>query len=146
MAETPPGVTIEIPVRWGDMDAMGHVNNTVYFQYCESARIAYFEAIDLPRHKRSPTEGPGLVAANLNFRRQVRYPGRVRVTVHTTGIRERSWTLDYVVRDSTDDAVVADGGSVVVWVDYAAAKAVPLPESLVEAIARLEGQQDLQPR
>jgi hypothetical protein len=30
-----------IPIRWGDMDAMGHVNNTVYFRYLESARIEW---------------------------------------------------------------------------------------------------------
>jgi len=33
--------TMRFPVRWGDMDAMGHVNNTVYFRYLESARIEW---------------------------------------------------------------------------------------------------------
>ena len=33
-----------IPIRWGDMDAMGHVNNTVYFRYMEQARICWFDA------------------------------------------------------------------------------------------------------
>jgi len=32
-----------IPVRWGDMDAMGHVNNTVYFRFMEQTRISWFE-------------------------------------------------------------------------------------------------------
>ena len=34
-----------IAVRWGDMDAMGHVNNTVYFRYMEQARISWFDAL-----------------------------------------------------------------------------------------------------
>ena len=84
-----PGVTIEIPIRWGDMDALGHVNNTVYFRYCESARIAYFDAVDLDAHKRKPTDGPGVVATNLNFRKQMRYPGAVTVTVNVTAVGGR---------------------------------------------------------
>ena len=40
--------TERIPVRWGDMDAMGHVNNTVYFRYMEQTRICWFEKL-LPR-------------------------------------------------------------------------------------------------
>ncbi|MDB5909191.1 MAG: acyl-CoA thioesterase [Massilia sp.] len=34
-----------MPIRWGDMDAMGHVNNTVYFRYFEQARISWFDEI-----------------------------------------------------------------------------------------------------
>ena len=36
-------IVIELPVQWGEMDAYGHVNNTVLFRYFESARMAYFE-------------------------------------------------------------------------------------------------------
>ena len=39
--------SMRIPIRWGDMDAMGHVNNTVYFRYIESARIAWLEQAGL---------------------------------------------------------------------------------------------------
>src|SRR3990172_11935298 len=82
------GVTIEQEIRWGDMDALGHVNNIVYFQYCESARIAYFDAIGVDRYKERPEYGPGIVTASLNFRRQLRYPGKVRVTANATKVGE----------------------------------------------------------
>ena len=36
-----------MPIRWGDMDAFGHVNNTVYFRYMEQVRISWFEQIGL---------------------------------------------------------------------------------------------------
>ena len=44
--------TLQMPIRWGDMDAMGHVNNTLYFRYLETARIAWF-ATGLPSSHRS---------------------------------------------------------------------------------------------
>src|SRR4051812_27249954 len=51
-------VTVEIPVAWGDMDAFGHVNNTVYFRWFESARIAYFEKIGLNERMKRDKKGP----------------------------------------------------------------------------------------
>lgn len=145
---SPPanGVSIECDIRWGDLDAMGHVNNIIFFQFCESARIAYFAALDVDRFKQKPSDGPGLVAANLNFRRQLRYPGRVRTTARTTQIGERSFTLDYTIVDLADGAVAADGSSVCLWVDYAASKALRLPDEFVAAIARLEGRPELKER
>lgn len=138
-----PGVTIEQQIRWGDLDALGHVNNIIFFQYCESARIAYFDAVGLDRFRQRPTDGPGMVTASLNFRRQLHYPGSVLVTANTTKVGSKSFTLSYVIRDQADNQVVADGESVCVWVDYAAGRAMPLDDALIAAIAELERNPDL---
>lgn len=134
----PVGMTIDIPVRWGDMDAFGHVNNIVYFQYCESARIAYFDALDLDACRQKPDDGPGLVTANLNFRKQVRYPATLRVTANVTAISRRSITFSYILRDTAGDSPVADGTSVAVWMDYELGQALAIPEPLRKGIAQLE--------
>ena len=66
---------MEIPIRWGDMDAMGHVNNTVYFRYMEQARISWFDAMQL---RPDPLgEGPLIINAACTFNRQLEYPGTV---------------------------------------------------------------------
>lgn len=132
------GVTIEIPVRWGDMDALGHVNNTVLFRYCESARIAYFEAADFASFAERPTEGPGLVQADLSFKKQLKYPATVRVVARCTRIGNRSFTLTYELQNQADGSLVASGSSVAVWVDYAASAALPIPEAMKAAIAAIE--------
>ncbi len=79
-------VTIELPVQWGDQDAFGHVNNTVYFRWYESARIAYFERLEMADQNSSLGLGPILAAIGSNYRRQVRFPDRViigsRVAAH----------------------------------------------------------------
>jgi acyl-CoA thioester hydrolase len=136
------GITLQIPIRWGDMDALGHVNNTVYFRYCESARIAYFEALG---GMAAPTgsEGILLVAANLNFRRPLRYPDSVEVHVRTTALSARSITMSYTLRSAADGTGAADGSSVVVWADYVRGRSLPLPEALVEVIVALENAPEL---
>lgn len=125
------------------MDALGHVNNATFFQYCESGRIAYFDKIGLEQFQTKPTDGPGLVAANLNFRQQLRYPGTVRVTTRITSIRNRSFSLSLVLTDAATGEIAADGESVCVWVDYAAGKALPLPEAMIRRIEEIEGRTDL---
>ena len=69
-----------IAVRWGDMDAMGHVNNTVYFRYMEQARIAWFESL-VPQAEQWGEVGIVIVNASCNFRRPINYPGTVEVKV-----------------------------------------------------------------
>ena len=72
--------TERIAIRWGDMDAMGHVNNTVYFRYMEQARIAWFESL-VPRADAWGEISIVIVNASCNFRRPINYPGTVEVRV-----------------------------------------------------------------
>ena len=54
-------VTLELPVLWGDMDALRHVNNARYFAWFEAARIAYFERIGASLPGAGATVGLGEV-------------------------------------------------------------------------------------
>ncbi len=139
---------ITIPVRWGDMDAFGHVNNATYFTYCESARISYFQAVGLgsqstsrlrPSGTTTQDHGPSVVTATCNFWRQVHYPATLEVGVRASKIGRSSFTLEYGIFAQSTDDLVADGSSVVVWVDYGKAKSAPLPESLKAGIRELDG-------
>ena len=128
-----------LAVRWGDMDAMGHVNNAAFFTYCESARMSYFAAIEIDRWREDGRHGPAVVSASCNFRRQVHYPATLEVGARATEIGRKSFTLEYAIRQAGSDELVADGHSVVVWVDYSAGKAIPLPEALKERIRSFDG-------
>ena len=129
-----------IPVRWGDMDTMGHVNNAKYFTYCESARMSYFAAVRMLDHRESELQGPALASATLNFRRQVRYPAVIEVATRVTEIGRSSFKMEYdLFLQGTDDRV-ADGTGVIVWVDYGTGKSNPLPEGLKGAIREYEGE------
>ncbi len=145
-ARSSRGVRVTIPVRWGDMDALNHVNNTMYFRYFESTRIAYLQAMGVDLDRRCETTGPGLVSAHINFRRQVRYPATLIASANVTAIGNRSISFAHVLRNAADDEIVADGTAVCVWMDYEAEKALPIPDHLVKKIARIERKPDLKRR
>jgi len=119
---------IVVPIRWGDMDAMGHVNNTIYFRYMEIARLDWFFGLGLPADPQG--EGPVIVNAFCNFMRQFEFPGDVLVRTFVGTMGKSSFdTFHEMLR--TDDAgtVYANGGATVVWVDFPQQKSVPMPDS-----------------
>ena len=123
---------IDIPIRWGDMDAMGHVNNTVYFRYMEQARISWMEALG---HQGGDAEGMLVVNAHCTFVRQLEYPGTVRVRHYVGAVGRSSFELyDEMVRTDDPGTVYAHGGAKGVWCDYAAKKSKTLPDAVRAAI------------
>lgn len=124
---------MSIDVRWGDMDAMGHVNNTVYFRYLEMARIDWLMGIG---GAPDPTGvGPIVVNAFCNFIRQIEYPARL-IARHYVANPGRTSFDAYVTleREDAPGVICAEGGSKTVWVDFKAQKSVPLPEAVRRAI------------
>jgi len=120
---------LEIPIRWGDMDAMGHVNNTVYFRYMEQARISWFDDLGLKPDPQG--EGPVIVNAACTFARQLEYPGTVLARQYV-GELGRSSIMTYVDMLRTDDpeTVYAHGSAKVVWVNFPRQKSTPMPEEI----------------
>ena len=128
-----------IEVRWADMDSYSHVNNAKYFTYCESARFAYFQKIDMESFRAGTDHGPALVSATCNFRKQVHYPASLEVGARASKAGRSSFTLEYEIFYAGTEEIVADGSSVVVWVDYAAGKSTAMPTGLRQRISELDG-------
>ena len=105
--------TERIAIRWGDMDAMGHVNNTVYFRYMEQARIAWFESL-VPQAEQWGDIGIVIVNASCNFRRPLSYPGTVEVKVLAGPPGGSSVPTFYEL--ALNDEIYADGAATVVFV------------------------------
>jgi acyl-CoA thioester hydrolase len=113
------------------MDALGHVNNSVYLQYLESARIGFFEAKGWNSVEVGPTgQGPVVVAQTFHYRRQLHYPAEVDVGVACTEVRRRSFVLSYGVFRKGTDELIGDGSTVLAWLDYNANKAVEIPSDV----------------
>jgi acyl-CoA thioester hydrolase len=115
-----------LALRWGDMDAMGHVNNVQYFGYMETARIDWFAALGF-----SPDpggEGPLIVNAFCNFIQQLEYPGDILIKTFV-GNPGRSSFDSWVTmeRASQPGVMCASGGATIVWVDFPRRKSAPLP-------------------
>jgi acyl-CoA thioester hydrolase len=118
-----------IPIRWGDMDAMGHVNNTIYFRYFEIVRIQWlFNVGAAPDPNGS---GPVIVNAFCNFIRQLEFPGDVLAKHYVANPGRSSFdTFITLERTDTPGVIYAEGGSKTVWTDFKAQKSQPLPEWL----------------
>ncbi|MDF3839426.1 thioesterase family protein [Cupriavidus basilensis] len=125
-----PVFTLLMPIRWGDMDAMGHVNNTVYFRYLEQARISWFESLG-HGGKDADGCGPVIINANMTFIRQLRYPGDIEIRMYAGEPGRTSFeTRMEIRRTDQPDVVYAEGGAKVVWCDYEAEKSVPVPPAI----------------
>ena len=118
-----------IPIRWGDMDAMGHLNNGSYFRYLETARIDWMYAVGCTP---DPTgEGMVIVNAFCNFYKQLEYPGDVRVTMYVSDAGRTTFeTWATMERLDQPGVVCAAGGATMIWVNFPLQKAQTMPDWL----------------
>ena len=128
-AEKKLNFEMTIPIRWGDMDAMGHVNNTVYFRYMEIVRIEWLHKVGGAPDPGG--EGPVIVNAFCNFIKQLEYPGDV-LAKHYVANPGRSSLDTFITLERTDapGVIYASGGAKTVWVNFPQQKSVPLPDSV----------------
>jgi len=113
-------------MRWGDMDALGHMNNTVYFQCLEQARISWFDGLDIDYLARK--EAPILGNVSCRFRIPVVYPADLVISLHAGKPRTSSFTLTSTISEEADASrIYATGEAVMVWIDLTDGKSRPIP-------------------
>lgn len=130
-------VIFSIPIQWGEMDLFGHVNNVVYFRWCETARVEYLERIGLSANNGPKGIGPILARIECNYRKPITYPDTVHVGAKVTRIGNSSFEMEHAIY--TDAlGLVADASSTLVVVDYDTGRSTPVPEAVRSAIRELE--------
>ena len=123
-----------IPVRWGDMDAFGHVNNTVYFRYLEEARVQLIEKMAGGRIADNQ-HSPVIVTASCVFLQPVVYPDNVRVDCYLGSPGRSSFMVNYeLFSESHPDSPACTGESKVVWYDHKNGGSVELPDYIRQHI------------
>jgi acyl-CoA thioester hydrolase len=118
-----------IAVRWGDLDAMGHVNNTIYFRYMEQARIGWFDAL-VPEEEAWKSTGIVIANASCNFKRPINYPGTVEVKVYIGALGGSSVPTFYELLVSENKTPYADGEATVVFIDMKSQRATRIPDDI----------------
>ena len=119
--------SVSIPIRWGDMDAQGHVNNTVYFRYMEQARVEWLESL---RERVGDVDGQGqvIVNASCTFLLPLCYPGAIDVRMFLDPPGRSS--LDSHYEMWMNERKYAEGSARIVWIDQRTQRSAPLPERL----------------
>ena len=131
-------VVIEIPVAWGEMDAFQHLNNIVYFRYFESARIAYFEKLDLLELMTQKGIGPILASTSCKFRIPLTYPDKVLSGAKVSKIEKDRFTMNYIVVSTKLERVAAEGEGLIVAYNYRENKKITIPQNMRDRIMNIE--------
>ena len=131
-------VVIEIPVAWGEMDSLHHVNNVAYFRYFESARIAYFERLGMWEFMDQTGIGPILGSIQCRFKMPLTYPDTISVGTRVSRIEEDRFVMEYRAVSHKSQTIAAEGEGVIVSYNYRENKKTLLPEELKQRILALE--------
>jgi acyl-CoA thioester hydrolase len=132
-------VSISWPVQWGDQDAFGHVNNVVYFRWMESARIEYFRRAGLGDMMSNQGAGPILASIKCDFRRQLTYPDTLLISASVASIGRTSIKMVHRVYSTAQQAVAAEGDSVIVMFEYSKQRPILVADAIRATIDALEG-------
>ena len=127
-----------IVIQWGDQDAMGHVNNTVYFRWFETARIDFLDRLQSEVKMDRTAVGPILASIQCDYRRQLHYPDVLYVGSRITRIGGSSIGVSHAIYSGTQSAIAAEGSSVLVVFDYAANRSVRIPADLRQVLEKAQ--------
>jgi len=122
-------VRVPLSVRWRDLDAFNHVNNSNFLSYLEEARLRWM--MQLPGEWIDENVAPVVAAANVNYRRPIEWPNEIVVELFVERLGNTSLTIGHRIVCADDLSILyADGNVVMVWIDKARGQASPLPEAV----------------
>ncbi|MGI2114726.1 thioesterase family protein [Shewanella sp. ALD9] len=131
-------ISTDIQVAWGEMDALQHVNNSVYFKYFETARLDFFNQINLLDDLKTTGVGPVLSETNARFKRPVTFPDSIVVGVKISDINEDRFVMHYTVFSKAQQAVTTIGWAKVVMFNFKTGKKAKLTPELLNALLEHE--------
>ena len=126
--------TIPLHVRWRDLDAFNHVNNSSYLTFLEESRLQWLRTV--PGEWFGAHAMPVMAAVELHYRKPIEWPAEIDVLLSCERLGNSSMTIGNRIVDRNDHACVyADGNVVMVWVDPGTGAPVPLPQAIRAAVA-----------
>ncbi|HET6632474.1 MAG TPA: thioesterase family protein [Rhodanobacteraceae bacterium] len=123
-----------IVVRWRDLDAFNHVNNSTFLTYLEEARLQWLRHV--PGTWFDDHSMPVLAASTVNYRQPIAWPATVHVQLGCQRLGSSSMTIGHRIVDAEDSSrLYSDGHVVMVWMDPATGTPVELPPAIRDAVA-----------
>lgn len=136
-ADTQPATPLfvaSIEVRWRDLDAFNHVNNSNFLTYLEEARLQWLRHV--PGEWFNEHSMPVLAASTINYKLPIEWPNALHVELACERLGSSSITIGHRIVDATDATqLYSDGNVVMVWMDPSTGKPVPLPQAIRDASA-----------
>ena len=128
----------EFPVQWGDMDAAQHVNNLIYLKWAESARIYYFDEMEMDTSFRPGGTGPIMGWQECKYIFPMTFPDTAIVGVRTCELRQDRFLLESAVYSKQHQRIACISKQSVIPYDYEALKKAALPDEWINSIQKIE--------
>lgn len=132
-------IQMTIPVKWGDMDAFQHVNNTHYIRWFECVRIEYFMKIAPEQLTSNKGIGPILAHIDADYHFPVTFPDNVTAQTAISKVGHTSFTMEYLVTSQKHQRPAATGSGVIVMIDYQSGEKSPMQQSFIDKIQAVQG-------
>ncbi|GGP96157.1 acyl-CoA thioesterase [Shewanella ulleungensis] len=129
-------ISTKIQVAWGEMDALQHVNNSVYFKYFETARLDFFHQINLLADLKTTGVGPVLSETNARFKRPLTFPDSIIVGIKISDITEDRFVMHYTVFSQAQQSVTTQGWAKVVMFNFKTGQKAKLTPELLAALSK----------
>lgn len=123
---------IQVQARFGETDALGHINNTSYFVYLEEARIRFFESLGYSMELNAWKFI--LASTKCDFVSQGYFDQLLTVKTYVSRIGSKSFQLEHDIVCSQTQQLIAKGNAIIVYYDFTNQKSESLPELLKEGL------------
>ena len=135
-------VVVDIDVRFRDMDAFVHVDNVVYFEYFELARVAYLDRIGMPIPGPAWHDFGWVIGSTCcRYKAPVTFPDTLRMGTRVAAMSDDRVLMEYRAVSTKLDRVAAEGDALLVAYDFDAGQAMSIRDGIREAVLRLEGRE-----
>ena len=118
-----------LDTRWRDLDAFQHVNNAVYANYIESARVDLFKRWGIP----GSNKGKSIIMASLkiDYLAQLKHPSSLDIGQRVSRVGSTSFDIESVIFDESSSPV-CHAVVVAVCFDFDSQSPVPVYSSIVK--------------
>ena len=131
-------IILQQKLDWGDMDALNHINNVIYFRYFENVRIKYFESIGTMDEVERTKTGPIVGATECKYLLPLTYPDTITLGASVSQIKEKRLTMKYVIHSQKLEKIAAEGSAEIVFVDFSAGRSTLIPDAILAAIKNIQ--------
>lgn len=134
----------QLPTQWGELDLAGHINNVVYLRYFESGRVAYLQAI--AEHAKQidyQQVGPVLASIEVQYKRPLFFPDQLSVGTRVSQMDTYSMIMEAAIWSQQQQCISTTARARIVFFNFAQKQKAPIPDTLVKAVEKLEGIQQL---
>jgi acyl-CoA thioester hydrolase len=129
-------ISTPIQIRFSDCDMLQHVNNAIYLQYFELARINFFKQ-ELPNWDWK-TKGIILLKNTIEYKKPVLLNDSCNITVKAIKIGRKSFTMSYelIVNSEGQQILKTYGESILVCFNFLTDQTIELPTELKDVLEK----------